>query len=110
MTKSSFSRGFTMPTTSVTSTKLDIRHDAGGGRFQTVVDGETCVCDYSLDDGVMNMVHTGVPARLEGRGIASALVQAAFDHARAEGLKVRPLCSYVVTWTRRHPEVARLLA
>jgi predicted GNAT family acetyltransferase len=37
-------------------------------------------------------------------------VQAAFDHAQAQGLKIRPLCSYVAAWARRHPERAALLA
>ncbi|CAN5410342.1 GNAT family N-acetyltransferase [soil metagenome] len=92
-----------------TATTPTVVHNARQSRFEAVVEGKTCVCDYSLDDGVMNMTHTGVPSALEGRGIAAALVKAAFDHAEAEGLKVRPLCSYVVVWARRHPEVAPLL-
>jgi predicted GNAT family acetyltransferase len=39
-----------------------------------------------------------------GRGIASALVQAAMDAARAEGWKVVPACSYASVWITRHPE------
>ncbi|CAN5339781.1 GNAT family N-acetyltransferase [soil metagenome] len=93
-----------------TSTRPTVVHNTRQSRFETVVDGKTCVCDYMLDDGVMNMTHTGVPPALEGRGIAAALVKAAFDHARAEHLKVRPLCSYVVAWAQRHPEVGSLLA
>ena len=51
-----------------------------------------------------------VPPQLEGRGIASHLVQAAFDYAKANGWDVLPVCSYVQTWARRHPEVEPLLA
>jgi hypothetical protein len=58
----------------------------------------------------MHMTHTEVPAELEGRGIAAALVAAAMAHAKANGLKVEPLCSYVRAYMRRHPEALALLA
>ena len=80
------------------------------GRFQTVVDGHLGVCDYRLEGSVMHMTHTEVAPELEGRGIAVALVQAALDHAKAAGLKVNPLCSYVRLYMQRHPETAALRA
>ena len=89
---------------------LSIEHLPERGRFQAIVDGETCVADYRLADGVMAVTHTEVAPRLEGRGIAGALVQALLDHAQAKGLKVRPLCSYARAYMRRHPETAALLA
>ncbi len=90
--------------------KLPIEHLPDRGRFQTVVEGRTCVADYRLDDGVMTITHTEVPPPLEGRGIAGALVQALLDHAQANGLKVLPLCSYARAWMQRHPETAPLRA
>ena len=89
---------------------INIQHNTAASRFEAMVDGQACVADYRLHNGVMTMTHTGVPAALEGRGIASALVRVALDHARAHGLKVRPDCSYVATWMRRHPETLDLLA
>lgn len=88
---------------------LAIEHLAGRHRFQAVVDGETCVVDYQLRGGVMAIVHTEVAPRLNGRGIAGALVQAALDHAQAQELKVNPVCSYAATYMRRHPETLALL-
>ena len=41
---------------------------------------------------------------------AAELVRAALAHTREQGLKVRPLCSYVQAYMRRHPEVQSLLA
>jgi len=89
---------------------LAIEHQAARGRFRTLVDGEACVVDYRLEGGVMVINHTEVPRRLEGRGIAAALTQAALDHAQAQGLKVNPLCSYARTYMRRHPQTQALLA
>ncbi len=88
---------------------LAIRHDPAAHRFEVVVDGKLCELDYQLQGAVMTIVHTGVPPAVEGRGIASALVQAAFDAARAAGWKVQPACSYASAWARRHPEQAELL-
>lgn len=86
--------------------ELRIEHDAARGRFWTRVDGRLCVCDYRLSGRTMVMVHTEVDPDLQGRGIAAALVEAAVAYAREQGLHIRPLCSYVRAWLRRHPEAA----
>jgi predicted GNAT family acetyltransferase len=88
---------------------VDIHH-LPPRRFETTVEGLTSRLDYRLDGTVMRIHHTEVPPELEGRGIASALVSAAVDHARREALSIQPLCSYVAAWMRRHPEHADLLA
>ena len=87
-----------------------IEHLIERGRFQVVVEGATCVADYRLQGGVMLITHTEVPPRLQGRGIAAALVQAALAHAREHGLKVSPLCSYARAYMQRHPDTQELLA
>lgn len=85
-------------------------HNPAQSRFEATVEGQLCMADYRLNGNVMSMTHTGVPPALEGRGIAAALVKAALDHARANGLKVRPLCSYVAAYMRRHPDTQDLAA
>ena len=89
---------------------IQVEHLPERGRFQACVDGHLCVADYRLDGGRMQMTHTEVHPALEGRGIAAALVRAALDHARAHGLTVVPLCSYVRAYMRRHPDTQDLLA
>ena len=90
--------------------KFAIDHLIERGRFQAVVEGATCVADYRLECGVMHITHTEVPPRLQGRGIAAALVQVALAHAREHGLKVNPLCSYARAYMQRHPDTQKLLA
>jgi uncharacterized protein len=90
--------------------KPEIKHNVAGQRFEAVVDGLLCRCDYRMHGDTMMLVHTEVPPQLEGRGIASHLVRAAFDYAKEQGWDVLPVCSYVQTWARRHPEVEPLLA
>lgn len=89
---------------------IEITHNAASRRFESRVDGLLCRCDYRMRGNTMMLVHTEVPPQLEGRGIASRLVRAAFDHARHNGMDVLPVCSYVSAWARRHPEVSSLLA
>ncbi len=89
---------------------VPVQHDSAASRFAAEVDGRLCVADYRLSGAVMTMTHTFVPPPLEGRGIAAALVAEALDYARREGLRVRPACSYVASYMRRHPATLDLLA
>jgi predicted GNAT family acetyltransferase len=90
-------------------TPLDIRHDTIAQRFHADVDGAEAVCVYRLAGSLMNIVHTEVPPQAEGRGIAAALVRAALAHARVLGWRVRPSCSYVRSYMRRHVDTQDLL-
>lgn len=86
----------------------EIQHEPAAQRFAVVVDGYPCVLDYRLRDGVMRIIHTGVPDAVGGRGIAADLTRTAFETARANGWKVEPACSYSMLWLRRNPEFADL--
>jgi len=86
-----------------------VRHNAAAGRFEADVDGGIAHADYRLHDGVMRLVPTEVPPAAQGQGIAAHVVRAALDYARANGLRVLPLCSYVRSFMRRHPDTQDLL-
>ncbi len=86
-----------------------VLHNPEASRFEATVDGHLCVANYRTHEGVMSIDHTHVPAPLEGRGIAAALVAATLAHARAQGLRVRPVCSYVAAYMRRRRETHDLL-
>lgn len=88
----------------------DVVHNAGATRFELRVQDKLCIAEYRLVDGVMWLTHTETPPALRGRGMAERVVRAALDHARAHGMKVRPACSYVRTYLRRHPEMKDLVA
>jgi predicted GNAT family acetyltransferase len=87
-----------------------ITHRPESLRFEAAFDEGLAVCAYRRQGDLLLITHTEVPPRLEGRGIAAALVKATLDWARAEGLRVRPLCSYVAAYMRRHAETQDLLA
>lgn len=92
------------------SPRPEVVHNQASRRFESRVDGLLCRCDYRLHGSTMMLVHTEVPPQLEGRGLASMLVRAAFEHAKRNGMDVLPVCSYVRTWVQRHPEFSSLVA
>ena len=88
----------------------EVTHDERRRRFELEEDGATGFLTYVLRDGTIVFTHTIVPPELEGRGIGSRIVSAGLDHARAEGLKVVPQCSFVAGYIERHPDYADLVA
>jgi uncharacterized protein len=81
-------------------------NDPGESRFVYADAGSEAELVYRRQGDRLVLVHTGVPAELEGRGIGGQLVRAAVGHAVAEGLAVVPSCPFARSWLERHPEVA----
>jgi predicted GNAT family acetyltransferase len=87
-----------------------VRNDALG-RFEIALPGGALAfADFEVRGGAVLFPHTVVPPAHEGQGLGSALVRASLDWARAEGLKVVPLCSFYARYMERHPEARDLLA
>jgi uncharacterized protein len=79
-------------------------------RYEIEVDGEVAgFLLYRREPGVLELVHTDVDPKWEGKGVGAALVQGALDDVRARGLKVRPFCPFVRAYLRRHPEYEDLV-
>jgi uncharacterized protein len=87
-----------------------VQHDPESSLFYVEVEGHRAVLNYQCSDGIMSILHTGVPPAVGGRGVAAALTRTALEFARSRQWKVRPLCSYAAVFMRQHPEFADLLA
>ena len=79
-------------------------------RFELAVEGRIAFAQYRLEEGKIAFTHTIVPEELEGQGVGSGLVKQALDAARAQNLKVVPMCSFVRGYIERHAEYQDLLA
>jgi predicted GNAT family acetyltransferase len=84
---------------------IEVVHRPAEDRFVAVVDGLESELVYRLAPGRVDFVHTGVPHVLRGRGIAAVLVEAGLAWAQAQGLEVRPVCSYVRSHLQRRSRV-----
>ncbi len=87
-----------------------IEHNVTGKRFELKLEGHLCVLDYTLNNQVMTVTHTGVPNELGGRGLAAEITKFALDYAQTQGWKVVPQCSYVAAYIKKHSEYAPLVS
>jgi uncharacterized protein len=79
-------------------------------RFEITVNGELAgFAEYRLRPGRIVFTHTEIDEGYQGRGLAQRLATAALDEARERGLLVTPLCPYIASYIRRHPEYLDLV-
>ncbi|MFU0788882.1 GNAT family N-acetyltransferase [Virgibacillus proomii] len=64
---------------------------------------------YLSDDGNIVIDHTEVADELRGKGIAGKLVAAVVEQAKAEGKKIKPICSYAKNKMEKTPEYQDVL-
>ena len=66
--------------------------------------------DYAVQGQTRLILHVEADPALRGGGASSRFMQALAEHARAEGLKLHPVCGYAVAWLKRHPEYGDVMA
>lgn len=89
---------------------VEIVDNAEQSRFEVLVDGKVAgFADYRLLPTKIVFTHTEVLPEHEGQGLAGKLVGHALDASRDTGLRVVPLCPYVVTYIERHPQYKDLV-
>ena len=73
-------------------------------QFEVKADGEIAVLQYRFHEGTIWLMHTEVPHKLEGKGIASDLARYSLEWARENHIKARVICPFVAIFLKRHPE------
>jgi len=84
--------------------KNDIGENGKGSFF--IEEGRERVGEMvvSVASGNVTVFHTEVDDKLKGKGASTELLKAMTTYAREHNLKVIPLCSFVSTQFKRHPE------
>jgi uncharacterized protein len=88
----------------------NVSHNPAAGQFEIRTESGTALLRYAHRGPDLDLLHTEVPAPLEGEGYGGALAKAALDFAQAERMKVIPSCPFVTSYIERHPEYAGLVA
>jgi uncharacterized protein len=78
--------------------------------FETLLDdGDYAYIEYRWLKGALVLMHTLVPEKHEGKGIAGALAKFALEYAQNNKLALLLYCPYVKAYLQRHPEYNGLL-
>ncbi len=89
----------------MTNHHVEVIHNAHDQRFEaTLEDNDIALMDYQISGNTITFIHTEVPPKYEGRGIASQIAKVALDYARDKGYKIQSTCSFVDMYLRKHKE------
>lgn len=83
---------------------MPVTHNADRHRYELPTDHGLAIAVYRQQGDSRVFTHTEVPPEDEGKGLGAKVVRAALEDTRRQGLKIVPLCSFVVAFVRRHPE------
>ena len=79
-------------------------------RYEIRADGELAgFAEYHRSGGVIAYLHTEIGPEFGGRGLATELIRAALDGARADGLMVEPFCPFVRAFIQKHTDYRDLV-
>ena len=87
----------------------ELIHNPDENQYEYHIEGHLARLVYENEKGVLHLTHTFVPKELGGRGIAGALVKDVFADIEKKNLKMKPACSYIVSYVEKHPEYEKLL-
>ena len=89
---------------------LTVTHEPDAERY-AVYDGDELQgwIIYDHLGSTLRLLHAEVPPLMRNRGVGGDVVQAILDDLRTSSTdRVQPVCGFVVTWMRLHPEYADL--
>lgn len=76
-------------------------------RFELMVGGALAgTVTYRLDEGSIVLLHTEIEPDFEGQGLGAKLAAGALGAVKERGLSAVPKCAFIISYLRRHPELA----
>lgn len=88
----------------------EVTHDSEKQKFFVIIENQEANLLYNTkENGVIDIYATYTPKKLQGRGIAKAIVEFALNYADKEHLKIIPSCSYVSAYISKNPKYSHLL-
>ncbi|WP_239986506.1 MULTISPECIES: GNAT family N-acetyltransferase [Arenibacter] len=78
-------------------------------QYEYHIDGVIAKIEYIMAKDKIYLTHTEVPKELEGKGVASSLVKRVLEDVETKGLTLIPMCPFVATYIKRHPDWKKLV-
>ena len=88
---------------------LRIKNNTDEKQYEVNVEGHTARIEYIVAQNKVYLTHTEVPTELGGRGVGSALVKGVLADIEKQGQILVPLCPFVASYIKRHPEWRRIV-
>lgn len=86
------------------------RNNEAARQYELDHEGGPSFARYRDGQGARAILHVATPAPARGQGYAAKLMEAPVADARAEGVKLSPICGYARAWFARHGEARDVLA
>jgi len=89
---------------------LTVKHEPDAERY-AAYDGDELQgwIIYDRAGTTVRLLHAEVPPVMRNKGVGGDVVQAILDElSTTTDDRVQPVCGFVVSWMRRHPEYAEL--
>jgi predicted GNAT family acetyltransferase len=90
--------------------EVKIKENKEKKRFEVEVENKLALIEYIRAEDKIYLTHTEVPSELEGKGIASSMAKQVLQQIKDEDLKLVPLCPFIASYVKRHPEWKEILA
>ncbi len=88
----------------------ELRDNASEHRFEMDEQGLTSWAEYRRSDGLLTITYVYAPPELRGSGAAGRLMTAVAEAAKADGVKIVPVCGYAAGWLRASKTYRGLVA
>jgi len=85
--------------------KLQINERGKGAFFLEENDRRLGEMQIGISEKILTVYHTEVVPEMEGKGGTKKLLETMVEYARTNKLKVNPLCPYVLSMFRKHPDM-----
>ena len=98
------------PDDEIADATITVVDNAAANRYELHVAGELAAfTTYKLSPGRIVFIHTETLDGFAHHGLATRLIRAELDEARARGLRVVPRCPFVAKFIAEHPDYQDLL-
>lgn len=89
--------------------EYELHNNEKNHQYEFHIDDYVPRIEYIRVKDEIYLTHTEVPSALEGKGVASGLILSVLKDIESQNLKLIPLCPFVATYLKRHPEWKRIL-
>lgn len=79
-----------------------VTNNPTANRYELALDGALAIADYYRQGNKLTITHVEVPPAMQGKGIASKLMEGVVADAKAHGLTLVPLCPFAVAYLKRN--------